>query len=98
MDSKIDLSLPAPSTTQDSVETGSKKSKNGKSAHATWVHTRTARDGEDSRLKFCIHYTETPSYGTSVNINMRGHLKSRHGIIINRTPGPIQAETVRQLQ
>jgi hypothetical protein len=49
MDSEIE-SLRAPSTTQDSVETGSKKSKRGNSAHTTWVHARTARDGEDSRL------------------------------------------------
>src|SRR6266516_4667072 len=36
--------------------------------------------------------------GTSVSTNMRGHLESKHGIIVDRTPGPIQAETVRQLQ
>jgi hypothetical protein len=97
MDSEVE-SLQAPSTTQDSVETGSKKSKRGKSAHTTWIHTRTARDGEDSRLKFCIHCTGTPPYSTTVSTNMRIHLESKHGIVVDRTPGPIQAETVRQLQ
>ena len=97
MDSEIE-SLPAPSTTQDSVEIGSKKSKRGKSAHTTWVHTRTADGGEDSSLKFCIHCTGTPPYSTTVSTNMRVHLESKHGIIVKRTPGPIQAETVRQLQ
>jgi hypothetical protein len=98
MGSEADSSLLAPSTTQDSVDSGSKKSKRGRSAHTTWAHTRTARDGEDSRLKFCIHCTVPPPYSTSVSTNMRGHLESKHGIIIDRTPGPIQVETVRQLQ
>ena len=29
---------------------------------------------------------------------MRGHLESKHKIYVDRTPGPIQVETVRQLQ
>ena len=98
IDSEVGSSLLPPSTTQDSVKTGSKKSKRGRSAHTTWVHTRTARDGEDSRLKFCIHCTVPPPYSTSVSTNMRGHLESKHGIIVDRTLGPIQVETVRQLQ
>ena len=87
MDFEVDLSLLTPSTTQDSVETGSKKLKRGKSAHTTWVHTHTARYGEDSRLKFCIHCTITPPYSTSISTNMRGHLESKHRIIVDRTPG-----------
>ena len=97
MDSEIE-SLPVPLTTQDSVKTGSKKSKRGKSAHITWAYTRTACDREDSRLKFCIHCTGTSPYSTAVSTNMRIHLESKYGIIVDRTPGPIQAETVRQLQ
>jgi len=87
MDSKIDLSLPAPLTTHDSVETELKG--RGKSAYTTWVHTRTARDGENSRLKFCIHCIATPPYSTSVSTNMRGHLKLKHRIYVDRTPGLI---------
>ncbi len=98
MDSEVDSSLLAPSTTHDSVETGSKNLRKGRSAHTTWVHTRTARDGENSRHKFCIHCTVTPPYSTSVSTNMRGHLESKHEIYVDRTPGPIQVETVRQLQ
>jgi hypothetical protein len=51
MDSEIDLSLPPPSTTQDSIESNSQNPKRGQSAHTTWIHTRTARDEENSRLK-----------------------------------------------
>jgi len=87
MDSEINLSLPAPLTTHNSVETELKG--RGKSAYTIWVHTRTAHNRENSRLKFCIHCTATPPYSTSVSINMRGHLKSKHGIYIDRTPGPI---------
>jgi hypothetical protein len=98
MDSEIGVSLSAPSTNRDSVETESQKPKRGTSAHTTWAHARTARDGEDSSRKFCIHCTETPPYGTSVTTNMRKHLESKHGIIINRTPGPTLTETAQQLQ
>jgi len=87
MDSKIDLSLPAPLTTYNSVETELKG--RGKSAYTTWVHTQTARDRENSRLKFCIHCTATPPYSTSVSTNMHRHLKLKYGIYVDRTPGPI---------
>ena len=83
MDSEVDSSLLAPSTTHDSVETGSKNLRKGRSAHTTWVHTRTARDGENSRHKFCIHCTVTPPYSTSVSTNMRGHLESKHEIYVD---------------
>jgi hypothetical protein len=79
----VDLFLPALSIIQGSIETGSKKPKKGRSAHTIWVHTRTARDEEDSRLKFYIHCTETPSYSTSITTNMRGYLESKHGITID---------------
>jgi len=80
MDSEVDLSLPAPSTTHNSVET---RSRRGRSTHTTWVHTYMARDGENSQLKFYIHYTVTPSCSTLVSTNMRGHLKLKHGINID---------------
>ena len=89
MDSEVDLSLLAPLTTCDSIKIGSKNLRRGRSAHTTWVYTHTARDGEDSRHKFCIHYTVTPPYSTLVSINMRGYLKLKYRIYINRTPGPI---------
>ena len=89
MDSKVDLSLLAPLTTQDSIETGLKKLKRGRSAYTIWVHTRTAHNREDSRLKFYIYYIVLLLYSTLVSINMRGYLELKHGIIVNRIPGLI---------
>jgi hypothetical protein len=48
MDSEVDLSLLALSTTQDSIEIRLKKLKRGKSTHIIWVHTYNTRDREDS--------------------------------------------------
>jgi hypothetical protein len=94
MDSEADSSLLTRSTTQDSIQTGSR----GQSAHTTWIYSRTVHDGEDPKLKYCIYCTEAPIYCTTVTTNMRDHLKSKHQIIIERTPGPIQAATIQQLQ
>ena len=95
MDSEADSSSLAPPATLDSDKSGSKR---GRSAHTTWAHTRSARDGENSQHKYCTHCTVQPPYGTSVSTNMRHHLKSKHGISVERTPGLVQAETVHQLQ
>jgi hypothetical protein len=89
MNSEINLFLPAFSIIHDSVETGSKKLKKNKCAHTIWIHTRTARDRKDSRLKFYIYYIITPPYNILVNINMRGHFELKYEIIIDRTPSPI---------
>jgi hypothetical protein len=83
MDSEMDLFLPALSTTQGSVETEFRKLKKGRSIYTIWVHTCTARDGKNSRFKFYIHCTETPSYSTSITINMRGYLELKYGITID---------------
>jgi hypothetical protein len=96
MDSETDSSILLPSTTQDSGET---KSTRGRSAHITWLHTRPARNGEPeysgkARIKYCIHCTELPSYGTSVATNMRNHLNSKHQIFVESIPGPIQTATI----
>ena len=94
MDSEVESSLLAPLTTLESDPTGLKTAKRGRSAHTTWVHTRAARDGENSQHKYCIHCTVLPPYSTSVTTNMRQNLESKHRIIVERTPGLIQAETV----
>jgi hypothetical protein len=78
----MDLSFPALSIIQNSIETEFKKPKKDRSAYTIWVHIRTARDNEDFRLKFYIHCIETPSYNTSITINMRGHFESKHEITI----------------
>jgi len=97
MESEANSSLLEHSLTQDSVQTGTQKSKQPRSAATTCAHTRTAHDNEDSRYKYCIHCTTSP-YGTSVTTNMRAHLQSKHGVIVDRTLGQIQATTIQQLQ
>jgi len=96
MASEADSSLFERLATQDSSQTRTR----GPSAHTTWIHSRTARDtdGEDLKLKYCIHCTTTPIYGTSVTTNMRRHLLLKHQIDIERDPGPIQVATIQQLQ
>jgi hypothetical protein len=94
MDSEADSSILASSINQNTTT----KSKRGRSAHTTWIHTRTARNEEDSELKFCIHCTESSSYDTSVTTNMRKHLESKHEIIVDRISDSVQTETIQQLQ
>jgi hypothetical protein len=96
MASEADSSVFEHSATQDSSQTKTR----GLSAHATWIHSRTAREtnGEDPKLKYCIHCTVTPIYRTSVTTNMRKHLLSKHQIIVKRDLGLIQAATIQQLQ
>src|SRR5258708_37332002 len=96
MASDADSSILLPSTTQDSDEI---KSTRGKLAHMTWAHTRPARNKEleysgKARIKYCIHCTESPSYSTSVTTNMRNHLNSKHQIVMESAPGPIQTATI----
>jgi len=96
MASEADSSLFERSATQDSSQTRTR----GPSAHTTWIHSRSARetDGEDPKLKYCIHCTTTPIYRTSITTNMRHHLSSKHQIVVERDPGSIQAATIQQLQ
>ena len=96
MASEADSSLLKRSATQDSGQTRTR----GPSAHTTWIHSCTAREtnGEDPKLKYCIHCTTTPIYGTSVTTNMRKHLLSKHQIDIERDLGLIQAATIQQLE
>jgi hypothetical protein len=95
MDSEVDLFFPSFSTIQNSIETGSKKLKKNKSAYTIWVHTRTARDKKNSRLKFYIYCTETPPYSISINTNMRDYFELIYKNIIDRIPDLIQVKTVR---
>ncbi len=95
MASEADSSLFARSATQDSTQSKTR----GRSAHTTWIHTRTANleNGEDPKLRYCVHCTTTPIYGTTVTTNMRAHLQTKHDITIERELGPIQATTIQQL-
>jgi hypothetical protein len=96
MASEADSSLLERSATQDSSQTRTR----GPSAHTTLIHSRTAHEtnGEDPKLKYCIHCTTTPIYRTLVTTNMRKHLLSKHQINIERDLGLIQAATIQQLE
>ena len=76
MASKADSSPFERLATQDSSQTRTR----GPSAHTTWIHSRMAHEtnGEDPKLKYCIHCITTPIYGTLVTTNMRKHLLSKH--------------------
>jgi hypothetical protein len=86
----------AHSATEDSAQSKSR----GRSAHSTWIHSRQANqeDGEDPKLKYCIHCTTIPIYATMVTTNMRAHLQAKHSIAIERQLGLVQATTVQQLE
>jgi hypothetical protein len=72
MASEADSSLFAHSATQDSTQSRTR----GRSTHTTWIHSRTAHeeDGEDPKLRYCIHCTTTPIYRTIVTTNIQAHL------------------------
>ena len=69
MASEADSSHFEHSATQDSSQTRTR----GPSAHTIWIHSCTAREtnGEDPKLKYCIHCITTPIYGTLVTTNMQ---------------------------
>jgi hypothetical protein len=91
-DSSISL---APSTSQNSQT-------RGRSAFTTWVHSRAAwtADGEDPTYNYCIHYTgeDKEIFKTYVTTNMRNHLRTEHGIIVERPTNRIQASVLEQLE
>src|SRR5271167_1289295 len=99
MDSDANSSLLAPSTTQVSTRSGSKRSR-GPPASTVWAHCRTARNNEDPAVKYCNYCTDpnTPIYFSSISSNMRKHLESKHAIVVEVTLGQIQTKTLQQLQ
>ena len=99
MDSDTNSSLLAPSTTQISIPSRSKRSR-GPPASAVWAHCRIAHDNEDPAVKYCNYCTDpnTPIYFSSISSNMRKHLESKHAIVVEVTPGRIQTKTLQQLQ
>jgi len=92
MASEADSFLFARSATQDSTQSRTR----GRSAHTTWIHSCMAHeeDRKDLKLKYCIHCTTTPIYGTIVTTNMQAHLQTKHAIIIERELSSIQATTL----
>lgn len=96
MDSEIDSSSFAPSITQDSIETASKKSRK-RSAIETWAHTREPKDGEPERrgknLIFYCKYCSDPPYSATASNSFRYHLKTIHGVEVESTLGSVQSAT-----
>jgi hypothetical protein len=96
MDSEIDSSSFAPSITQDSIETASKKSRK-RSAIETWAHTREPKDGEPERpgknLIFYCKYCLDPPYSATASNSFRYHLKTIHGVEVESTLGSVQSTT-----
>ncbi|MCJ1331163.1 hypothetical protein MMC10_007850 [Thelotrema lepadinum] len=99
MDSETDTSTVTTCTTPNLTESRSEsyRDKNHRSADATWAHTHAAHEDENPKHKYCKYCIETP-YGTSVTTNLRGHLKSKHEIVIIREQNVVQLATQRQLR
>ena len=96
MDSEIDSSSFAPSITQDSIETASKKSRKH-SAIETWAHTREPKDGEPEcqgkNLIFYCKYCSDPPYSATASNSFRYHLETIHGVKVESTPSLVQSAT-----
>jgi hypothetical protein len=100
MDSEVDSSLLAPLTVSDSASISSKR---GKSAHATWAHTRTNRGDEPefkngARLLYCVYCPQESPYSNTVTTNFRKHLKSKHQINVDEDPSQLQSAILEKLQ
>jgi hypothetical protein len=96
MASDTGSSIFAPSTTQISTQSQSKPSR-GPAPSIVWDHCRTANDTENPAVKYCKHCTD-PAYSSSISSNMKKHLQSKHGIVIEITSGRVQTKTLQQLQ
>ena len=97
MDSEIDLSSLTPSITQDSIDTTEKKGRK-RSAIETWAHAREPKDGEPKHqrknLIFYCKYCSDPPYSATASNSFQNHLKSKHGVKVESTPGPVESATL----
>ena len=100
MASEADSSLLVPSTTQVSIQSGSKRSKS-QSTSVVWDHCRTARDTEKKENKYCKYCQEDSEdlvYNTTNSQNMRMHIKRKHQIDIELSPSQVQIAALQQLK
>jgi BED zinc finger len=100
MASKADSSLLAPSTTQVSILSGSKPSKN-QSTSAVWDHCRTAHGTEKKENKYCRYCKEDSKdlvYSTTNSQNMYMHIKRKHQIDIKLSLSRVQIAALHQLK
>ena len=98
MDSEANSSFLAPSTTQVSSQSGSKRTRGP--ASAVWAHCRTARENEDPAQQYCKYCTDpdVTLYSSLVSSNIKKHLKAKYTIIVEVGPSYIQATTLEKLQ
>jgi hypothetical protein len=75
MNSELNSFLLSSSNTVNSIETELKKVQ---LIYTTWIHIRTAHDGETSYFKYYSHCMESPSYGTIIITNIRYYVKTKY--------------------
>ena len=103
MDSEVDSSLfnrSATQETQDTEDSVKNSCTRGRSAVATWIHSRPgqAENNEDPTEKYCIHCPAgSKIYYSTIATNFRRHLKV-HKIFVNPTPSTIQTTVAHQLE
>jgi hypothetical protein len=99
MASEAGSSVLAPSTTQVSSQSKSKKTKDGSTV---WKdHCCTARDTEDPKKKYCNYCTKEsrdPIYGSDNSSNMRKHIEEIHHIEVKLATSKIQQVALEQLR
>ena len=103
MDSEVDSSLLNRSVTQETQDTEDLAENNrtrGRSAVATWIHSRPGRaeNNEDATEKYCIHcLAGSKIYYSKIATNFQRHLKV-HKIFVDLTSNTIQTTVVHQLE
>ena len=81
MASETGSSIFALSTTQISTQSQFKPPR-GPAPSIVWDHCRAANNSENPAVKYCKYCTD-PAYSSSISSNMKKHLKSKHGIVLN---------------
>jgi len=102
MNSETDLSLAESLTPFDSASLPSKT--RGRTAHATWAHSRPAKDNESQKAKdgrpllYCRHCPESSTYATSVTTNFRRHLETKHATTVDKDTSKLQQDIEARLE
>ena len=78
------------------IQSTLKKSRSQTSA--VWAHICAAHDDENSKFKYCTHYTTSSIYYTNISFNMWTHLQRCHEINVEISVNQIQTAALEQLQ
>lgn len=97
MDDEIDPSFTDLGSLAPLDSASNKSGTRGRSALATWTHSRPAKDNEPekkdgSSLLYCRYCPESSTYSTSVTTNFRRHLQSKHQVAIEKDDSKLQGE------